>query len=289
MLSIKNKIQTLLRTHRTTSVVWMTLPIFLFGIYHLFSDGDFSFLLTVGAIVRAFAFILLGIKMLTEKTARDVSQKALMVYVVAFAARLIAVTFQEGYLPFDSSGDYVYRIAELISFVMATACLYMSRTRDSYDSEADCFGNLSILPDSLNGAVLILVPCLVVALAIHPSLNMFLLTDASWAYACYLETLAVVPQLMMIRSSRQKDSSNVVVEPYTAHWIFSLAIARLYMLFFWMYSYHELHADEGGISGFAVLLSQGLQLFFMMEYTYYYIRSACKGEELRLPTYNYLV
>jgi len=289
MLQIKNKIQTLLRTHRTTSVVWMVLPIFLFGIYHLFSDGDFSFLLTVGAIVRAFAFILLGIKMFIEKTARDVSQKALTVYVVAFAARLIAVTFQEGYLPFDSSGDYIYRLAELISFVMATACLYMSKTRDSYDSETDCFGNLSILPDSLNGAVLILVPCLIVALAMHPHLNMFFLTDASWAYACYLETFAVVPQLMMIRSNRQKDSNNVVVEPYTAHWIFSLAVARLYMLCFWMYSYHELHADQGGLSGFAVLLSQGLQLLFMMEYAYYYINSACKGEELRLPTYNYCV
>lgn len=286
MLAIKNKIQTLLRTHRATFAVWMVLPIFLFGTYHLFSDGDFSFLLTAGAIVRAFAFVLLGIKMFTEKSARDVSQKALMVYVVAFAARLFSVIIHEGYLPFDHSGDYVYRIAELTSFIMAGACLYMSKTGDFYDSEADCFGNSCLPSNSPVGAMLILMPCLMLALALHPSLNSFFLTDASWAYACYLETFAVVPQLMMIRtSSRTKDSNNVIVEPYTAHWMFSLAIARLYMLFFWMYTYHELHA-AGGLCGFAVLGFQALQLLFMMEYTYYYIRSATKGGDIRLPTYN---
>lgn len=290
MLALKNNIQKLLRTHRATFAVWMVLPIFLFGTYHLFSDGDFSFLLTAGAIVRAFAFVLLGIKMFTENSARDVSQKAMIVYVVAFGARLLSVTIHEGYLPFDHSGDHVYKIAELTSFIMAGACLYMSKTRDSYNSKADCFGNMSF-PRSTSpvGVMLILVPCLVLALAVHPSLNSFFFTDVSWTYACYLETFAVVPQLMMIRSSQTKGSNNVIVEPYTAHWMFSLAIARAYMLFFWMYTYHELHGEEGGLCGFAVLGFQALQLVFMMEYMYYYIRSAAKGEEIRLPGYNYSV
>merc|ERR1711964_676735 len=109
-----------------------------------------------------------------------------------------------------------------------------------------------------------------------------------WAYGCYLET-AVVPQLLMIRSSKQTKGSDVVVEPYTALWMFSLAVARMYLLFFWMYTYHELHLDANGnpirygLCGFAVLGFQALQLIFMMEYIYHYIRSAAKGEDIRLP------
>jgi len=284
MMAIKNKIHTLLREHRATVAVWMLLPVLLFGTYHLFSDGDFSFLLTVGAIVRAFSFILLGIKMLTEKTARDISQKALIVYVVAYAARLSAIMIHQGYLPFDRSGDHVYKIAEFTSFVMAGFCLVMTIRNRNSDAGADGFGKLSFLPtDSPTGVMLILLPCLVLALALHPSLNNFFLTDSMWAYGCYLETMAVVPQLLKIRASHKSKDSHVVVEPYTAHWMFSLAVARLYLLFFWMYTYHELHLAGNGLCGFAVLGAQALQLIFMMEYIYYYIRSAAKGEDISLP------
>lgn len=228
-------IQALLRKHKASIAAWMLLPLFLFGAYHLFSDGDFSFLMTAGAMVRAFSFILLGIKILTEKTARDVSQKALTAYVVAFAARLVTISIHDGYLPFDRSGDHVYKLAEFTSLVMASACLLMiaKRNRHSYNAEADCFGNMSFLPTDLpTGTMLILFPCLVLALAVHPTLNSSFVTDSLWAYACYLETMAVVPQLVMIRSSQKTKDSHVVVEPTTAHWMFSLAVARMYLLFF---------------------------------------------------------
>jgi len=278
MIAIKNQIQTLLQKHRASVAVWMILPLFLFGTYHLLSDGDFSFMLTAGAIVRAFAFILLGIKMFTEKTARDVSQKALTVYAVAFTARLCAVMTQEGYLPFDRSGDHVYKIAEITSLVAAGACLFMSK-KQSYNAEDDCFG-------AQIGVLALLLPCLLLAVVLHPSLNSYFLTDSLWAYACYLETVAVVPQLLMIRTTQKtKDSANPVVEAYTSHWMFSLAIARLYMLLFWMHTYHELHDESSSYCGFAVLGSQALQLICMMEYIYHYIRSAMKGGDMCLPEY----
>lgn len=278
-MTIKDKIQTILQKHRASVAVWMVLPLFLFGSYHLFSDGDFSFMLTAGAIVRAFSFILLGLKMLTSKTARDVSQKALTVYAVAFAARFFSITIHQGYLPYDSSGDHVYKIAEFTSLVVAVGCLFLSKVQSSTNEKADCFG-------ARHGVLIILLPCLLLAFVMHPSLNVFFLTDSMWAYACYLETMAVIPQLLMIRSSRNAQHSNkVVVEPYTAHWMFSLAIARLYMLLFWMYTYHELHDENSGYCGFAVLGSQALQLICMMEYIYHYVRSAMKGEEMRLPRY----
>ena len=31
---------------------------------------------------------------------------------------------------------------------------------------------------------------------IHPNLNNFFVTDAAWAFACYLETWAVIPQVI---------------------------------------------------------------------------------------------
>ncbi|KAF4383672.1 hypothetical protein F8388_014172 [Cannabis sativa] len=57
------------------------------------------------------------------------------------------------------------------------------------------------------------VPCAVLALLIHPSTSHHLLNRIFWAFCVYLEAVSVLPQLR-------------IVEPFTAHYVFALGIAR---------------------------------------------------------------
>jgi len=286
MQSVETTVKMTLQKHKGTIVLWMSCPLLVFAIYHLFSDGDFSFLLTAGSIVRGFAFFLLTFRILSQRSARDLSQKTLIAYVKVFFARLVSVLWQQGYLPFDKSGDFVYQGCEIFSLVMALTALYLTtfQFRDNYNGDADNFA--SFMP-KYTGVAVIALPTFILALLVHPHLNNFFVTDAAWAYACYLETFAVVPQLVMMKKNGKGDT--VIVEPYTAHWIFSLALARFCHFVFWIFSYHELNSEEadagfvGGIVGWIVLIFQVLQLVIMMDYIYFYLRSAARGEAMKLP------
>jgi len=169
---------------------------------------------------------------------------------------------------------------------MALLAFYLTtfQFRDNYNADADNFA--AFMPKN-TGALVLIVPCLILSLLVHPSLNNFFVTDCAWAFACYLETWAVMPQLVMLKKGDKKNT--IIVEPYTAHWVFSLALARFCHFVFWIFSYHELNSSEasssfaGGIVGYIVMLFQVLQLLLMMDYIYFYLRSAARGESMKMP------
>lgn len=277
----------LLQKHKGSIILWLTLPVLVFAVFHLVSDGDFSFLLTVGSMTRGFAFFLLSFKIMADRSGRELSLKSLTCYVCVFFARLLSVLWQQGYLPFDRSGDWLYQACEIFSLLMAIAAFVLTAYtyRKNYNTDADTFGT-KFLP-KIPGALLLIVPALLLALLVHPSLNSFFVTDCAWAFACYLETLAIIPQMTMIKRGG-KGGKDAIIEPYTAHWMFSLALARLFHVIFWIFSYHELNqADQGFIDsvvGFVVMGFQILQLVIMMDYIYFYLRSAVRGENMKMPT-----
>ena len=114
--------------------------------YHVFSDGDFSFLLTFGSFVRAFAFGILIFKAFSQKSVAGLSLKTLQLYSVVFFLRLYSVLNFQGYLPFDSSGDWLYSFLEMSAFVMSLVCMYlvMFQFKSTYDINKVVFVNLYI-------------------------------------------------------------------------------------------------------------------------------------------------
>merc|ERR1711998_494371 len=95
----------------------------------------------------------------------------LQVYVVAFAMRLLSILRHEGYLPYDSSGDWFYHFVEFTSLGAACLSVYqlLYKYRGTYDDGQDAFGNLHI-PSSF-GVAWIVLPCFLFAALFHPSLN----------------------------------------------------------------------------------------------------------------------
>jgi ER lumen protein retaining receptor len=251
-------------------------------IYSFLSGGDFSFLMTYGAMARMFGFGILNVKTWKSQRASGVSIKTLQLYCLVFFFRLTSIMRHEGYLPYDKSGDWLYHCIELLALVFTAGALYgcMKPFSKTYQADLDRFGEFKV-PSGF-GAVYLAVPVLVVALLVHPNLNADFFSDTAWTYAMYLESTALIPQLYMF----QKQTSGVV-ELLTAHFVAALGFGRLMEFFFWIYSYHELANSSGSrLPGYLALFSQFVQLILMVDFFWYYYMAVKNATPLILPQHT---
>jgi hypothetical protein len=190
-------------------------------VYHLQSDGDFSFLMTLGSLLVLAGFGLLVAKLVVTRGLANVSFKTLHAYALVFFARLCSILNYEGYLPFDRSGDWFYQTVEVSALVVtlaligATWALKLKAPSDKFDAKLmERVG----LPAKY-GVVVLAVPALFLAALLHPSLNNNWLTDVAWTFALYLEAVAIWPQLYIFA----KEDPMKEIEPLEINFVFSLA------------------------------------------------------------------
>ena len=251
-------------------------------VYSLLSGGDFSFLMTYGAMSRMFGFGILIFKTFKSQRATGISIKTLQLYCLVFFFRLTSIIRHEGYLPYDKSGDWLYHVIETMSLLFTGAALWaaMGPFKRTYQADLDVFGEMNVPPGA--GAVYLAVPVLIIALLIHPNLNSDFLSDVAWTYAMYLESVALIPQLYMF----QKQSTGVV-ELLTAHFVAALGFGRVMEFCFWVYSYHELANSAGSrLPGYLALFSQFMQLVLMLDFFWYYFVAVKNATPLVLPSHN---
>ena len=62
-----------------------------FFVYHFFSDGDFSFLMTLGSLLTLFSFGLLAAKAVAYRNSAGLSLKSLQCYALVYAGRLASI------------------------------------------------------------------------------------------------------------------------------------------------------------------------------------------------------
>lgn len=253
-----------LNTHSGSLKAWAVFMIIAFAVYHLFSDGDFSFLMTLSSLIGMFSFLMVALKIETSKSCAGVSLKMIECYVVLLFARLCSIIPFEGYLPYDRSGDWLYQTVEALSFCLAGSIVYMCRIRykHTYDASDDTLNHLFFI-----------IPAFVLSLIIHPSLNAFMPADVSWTFALYLESVCVLPQLFMF----QKEGK---VEPFTTHFLGGQAFSKVLSFIFWVASYSELNGPANSIKSYVgiwVIVMQVLQLIVMGDFIYHYIRCLSRG------------
>lgn len=282
-LADPNKRDAFVNRNKFNLICYFCALVGVFLIYHLLSDGDFSFLLTLGGLTRMFGFMMLLFRIFKERNVDGLSLKTLELYAVVFFSRLSSILFYEGYLPYDRSGDWLYQAVEGTGLIIVCSLIYLMLTKFSvtYNADEDPFGKGMNLPPQF-GAVFLGGPCLLLAILIHPSLNQNFITDVAWTFALYLETVAVIPQLYMFQKSKKP------VNPWTSHFVFSIGLSRLFLLTFWVSSYHELSEKNpvtitGGWVGLFVLANQFVHLLVMGDFCYYYLKSAKAGTPLSLP------
>jgi len=274
------KAKTFIEKNKTNLALWSGLIVLVFFSYHLFSDGDFSFLLTFGSFVRAFAFGILIYKGLVQKSVAGLSLKTLELYAVVFVFRMSSVLRYQGYLPFDSSGDWLYSFLEFLGLGGVCFMIFLMTAgplKNTYEKDADRFGNFHVPNDF--GAVWVFGPAAILAILVHPGLNNNWLADTCWTIALYTESFAILPQLYMF----QKRGGGVV-ETCISHFVYALAFGSFLHLWFWMFSYHELSDTGGAHVGYMVIFVQIANVIVMGDFLYFYFKSLKEGGPMMLPT-----
>eukprot|EP00913_Durusdinium_trenchii_P013997 g13143.t1 len=272
--------------------VWGCFLLVTFTVFMLFSSGDFSFLLTLSSLVSVFSFLMVALKIEAGRSCKGVSLRMMECYLAIFFFRLCAIVPFEGYLPFDKSGDWFYQTCEALGFCLAGTMVYFCRMRyaATYDPDTDNFQHHWL---ALGAAGL--------ALIFHPNLNNFLPSDTSWAFAVYLESVAVLCQLFMFMKEGQ-------AAPHTSHFLAAQALSKIMSFIFWASSFNELSTLGGaphvscpalGVGGVTfgeqlqlpknpnhtikafvgnwVVCTQLVQLCVMGDFIYHYIRCIRQG------------
>jgi hypothetical protein len=244
--------------------VWSGFLSTTFVLFWLFSSGNFSFLLTLSSIVSVFSFLMVALKIEATQSVKGVSLKMMECYILIFLGRLTAIVPFEGYLPFDKSGDWLYQVCEATGLCLAGSIVYFCRFRHraTYDPQTDTLNN-----------VMLIAPAFALSLIMHPNLNGFLPSDISWAFALYLETVAVLCQLFMFMRTGE-------VEAHTSHFMAAQALAKVLSFIFWASSFSELSNPNHSIKQFVgnwVVATQLVQLIVMGDFIYHYIRCVRKG------------
>eukprot|EP00268_Persea_americana_P010557 TRINITY_DN1430_c0_g1_i10.p1 TRINITY_DN1430_c0_g1~~TRINITY_DN1430_c0_g1_i10.p1 ORF type:complete len:275 (+),score=35.66 TRINITY_DN1430_c0_g1_i10:2383-3207(+) len=168
----------------------------------------------------------------------------------------------------------IHTVLDVATLISTLWVIYMIRfkLKSSYMKELDNFPIYYLV-----------IPCALLALIVHPNIQHFRLYRILWAFCVYLESVSVLPQLRMMQNAR-------MVEPFTAHYVFALGVARFLGCAHWILKVIEsgrqylLIIGTGYIWLPLLLLAEVVQTFILADFCYYYIKSVVDGQLLvRLP------
>jgi ER lumen protein retaining receptor len=111
--------------------------------------------------------------------------------------------------------------------------------------------------------------CCVLAFLFHPGKkNKYYLSSQMFvAFTIYMEAIALIPQLVMLR----KDGD---IGGLTTHYIFSLAMARLFRLIFWV----MMHLN--GDTFYSLLIADLIHCILLGDFVYRYLKSIKEGRSV---------
>merc|ERR1719486_1833628 len=247
--------------------VILTYVVFLVGgatLYHALSAG-FSSTLTLSAGLQCLAFVLLTVKIQNQRATTGLSGRMLAMYAMTLCFRLSSTVWLNGYLPVDKTGDWAYQAIEicclsLVAYLMR--CVFVTH-RATYQEQQDS------MPVKLQHLVL---GCFIFAVVVHPHLDRRELFDILWTTGCYLETLAMLPQLWMLSKIGE-------VESLTSYFVVLSFLSRVCSLLFWYTGFKEMAPPNGGINfpGAGVVGAHIVQLLLSADFVFLYLRNLRKS------------
>ncbi|XP_073286420.1 uncharacterized protein [Primulina huaijiensis] len=226
---------------------------------------DHDNLFVAAEAVHSIGILVLIYKLMKEKTCAGISLKSQELTAIFLAVRL--------YCSFVMEYD-IHTVLDLATLATTLWVIYMIRfkLRSSYMEDKD---NLALY--------YVLLPCAVLALLVHPSTSHLFANRIAWAFCVYLEAVSVLPQLRVMQNTK-------IVEPFTAHYVFALGVARFLSCAHWVLQVldsrgHLLVALGYGLWPSMVLISEIVQTFILADFCYYYVKSALGGQLLmHLPS-----
>merc|ERR1719335_1996997 len=229
-------------------------------LYNALSAG-FSSFLTLNAGLQCLGFVLLALKVQSQRATTGLSGKMLAAYGLTLCFRLSSTLHLNGYLPVDQTGDWAYQAIEICSLALVAylmRCTFVTR-RSTYQEQHDSF------PVNMQNLVM---GCFIFAVVVHPNLDRWTFFDIMWTTGCYLETLSMLPQLWMLSKIGE-------VEALASHFVVLSVFARVCSLIFWYRGFAELQPAHGGFnfSGWGVMGAHVAQLLLSCDFVFLYLKS----------------
>ncbi|CDZ96649.1 er lumen protein retaining receptor [Phaffia rhodozyma] len=206
--------------------------------------GDLSHLASI--------FVLLH-KIQTTRSCRGISFKTQLLYVIVFVTRYLDL------LSFSSHVSLYNTLMKLffIGSSVYTLCLMKLRFKPTSDMGLDTF-RLEYL----------ILPCFVLSLLITYAWSP---TEILWAFSIYLESVAILPQLMMLQRTGE-------AETITTHYLAALGLYRGLYIPNWIYRYFS----EGTVDPIAVVAGL-VQTALYIDFFYIYFTKVLRGQKFELP------
>jgi ER lumen protein retaining receptor len=237
--------------------------LFTFGVFS--EENDFSAVMTAGTLLQCLGFLMLIMRVHAKKSVEGLSSQTFMMFALFLCCRLTSTTMKDGYIPLDTTGDFMMQTYEFGCLLAVCHLLYCIHKMYpySYQEEED---TLPILP--------LVVPCVIMGYFVHGDFNKNEFFDFIWATSLNLETLSLVPQLWMMA----KTGGQVNIA--TSHFIACTIGALVCRFTFWVWAYDEQTQD---ISGYHILTCHVLQLVLCADYLFYCVQSWLNGTLVELP------
>ena len=173
---------------------------------------------------------------------------------------LFLIVFVTRYLDLFTTFYSLYNSFMKVLYICTTAMIiytikFTQPFKSTYDKAQDSFLHIKF-------AVL---PCAVIALITHLIQHHFTMKhslDLLWIFSIYLESIAILPQLIVLQRYRE-------VENLTGNYVFFMGAYRALYILNWIYrSYHEpLYQHH-----FVVYFCGVLQTLLYVDFFYYYIK-----------------
>ncbi|OMO75401.1 ER lumen protein retaining receptor [Corchorus olitorius] len=226
---------------------------------------DHDNLFVAAEAVHAIGTCVLIYKLSQEKTCAGLSLKSQELTALFLAVRL--------YCSFVMEYD-IHTLLDSATLGTTLWVIYMIRfkLRSSYMADKDNFGIHYVV-----------IPCAILSLLIHPTTSHHIINRICWAFCVYLEAISVLPQLRVMQNVE-------IVEPFTAHYVFALGVARFLSCAHWVIQVFDtrgrlLTALGYGLWPSLVLLSEVVQTFILADFCYYYVKSVVGGHlVVRIPS-----
>ncbi|XP_073012532.1 uncharacterized protein [Typha latifolia] len=226
---------------------------------------DHDNLFVAAEAAHAIGISVLIYKLTKEKTCAGLSLKSQYLTALFLAVRL--------YCSFVMEYD-IHTLLDTATLVTTLWVIYMIqfKLKSSYMEDKDNFA-----------IYFVVLPCAILALIIHPSTTHNILNRIFWAFCVYLEAVSVLPQLRLMQNTK-------IVEPFTAHYVFALGVARFLSCAHWILQVLDTRGQLLTALGYGlwppmVLLSEIVQTFILADFCYYYVMSLVGGQlVLRLPS-----
>lgn len=226
---------------------------------------DHDNLFVAAEFVHAVGIGCLVYKLWREKTCAGLSLKSQELTAIFLMVRLYCSLVME---------KDIHTLLDLSTFLTTAWVIYMMRFKLK-STTSDDLDNLPIY--------YVLGPCAILAVLIHPGTTHHIVNRILWAFCVYLEAVSVMPQLRLMQNTR-------VVEPFTAHYVFALGIARFLSCAHWILQVLDGHSFLLSALGYGlwpgmVLLSEIVQTTILADFCYYYVKSVMDGQMMvRLPS-----